>query len=218
MPATLTTTKHDEPSFGDGGRGFDDLPDYGGGDNRPPDPERLPPPEGYRIGVLLVLASVTMLFAALASAYVFNSAQRMPIVMPKVFWLSTAIMLASSVTFEIARRVLKRRNENKFRLWIGVTTLLGVIFLVLQLVGWSELKASGFYLNKNLHSTYSYLFTGLHGIHLIGGLATLAFVTLRNQAKWTTVRRRVAVDVTAMYWHFLDGLWVLLFLMLFFWK
>ncbi|MGH9800081.1 MAG: cytochrome c oxidase subunit 3 [Blastocatellia bacterium] len=218
MPATLTTTKHDEPALGAGGRGFDDLPGYGGGDNRPPEPERLPPPEGYRIGVWLVLASVTMLFAALTSAYVVNRAHSMPITMPQVLWLSTVVILASSATFEIARRALKRRVETKFRLWIGVTTALGFGFLILQLAAWSELKASGFYINKNLHSAYSYLFTGLHGVHLIGGLVALAFMTLRSQAKWTTVRRRVAVDVAAMYWHFLDGLWVFLFLILFFWR
>lgn len=218
MPATLTPTRHDEPAFGAGGRGFDDLPDYGGGDNRPPEPERQPPPEGYRIGVWLVLASVTMLFAALTSAYVVNRAHRMPIVMPQVLWLSTAVILASSATFELARQMLKRRVENKFRLWIGVTMALGVGFLVLQLAAWGELKAAGFYINKNLHSGYSYLFTGLHGVHLIGGLAALAFLTLRNQAKWTAVRRRVAVDMAALYWHFLAGLWIVLFVMLFFWK
>ncbi|MDX2042861.1 MAG: cytochrome c oxidase subunit 3 [Acidobacteriota bacterium] len=218
MPTTLTPTKHDEPDFGAGGRGFDDLRGYGGGDNRPPEPERQPPPEGYRIGVWLVLASVTMLFAALTSAYVVNRAHSMPIVMPKVLWLSTALILVSSATFELARRMLKRRVENKFKLWIGVTTVLGLAFLVLQLAAWSELKAAGFYVNKNLHSGYSYLFTGLHGVHLIGGLAALAFVTLRDQSKWTAVRRRVAVDVTSLYWHFLTGLWVLLFVMLFFWK
>ncbi|MEK7831684.1 MAG: cytochrome c oxidase subunit 3 [Acidobacteriota bacterium] len=218
MPATLTPTKHDEQAFGTGGRGFDDLPDYGGGDNRPSEPERLPPPEGYRIAIWLVLAGVTMLFAALASAYVVNQAHSMPITMPKVLWLSTAVILVSSLTFELARRSLRRREENKFRLWIGVTTALGFVFLVSQLMAWNELKAAGFYMSKNLHSAYSYLFTGLHGVHLIGGLAALAFVTLRNQSKWTTVRRRVAVDVTALYWHFLTGLWVLLFVMLFFWK
>lgn len=218
MPATLTKT--DEPIVGAGGGsgGFDDLPGYGGGGNRPPEPERLPPPEGYRIGVWLVLASVTMLFAALVSAYIVNRAQSMPIIMPKVLWLSTAVILVSSATFEIARRALKRRVENKFKLWIGVTTALGLGFLALQLLAWSELNAAGFYINKNLHSGYSYLFTGLHGVHLIGGLAALAFVTLRKAEKWTAVRRRVAVDVTALYWHFLDGLWVVLFVLLFFWN
>jgi cytochrome c oxidase subunit 3 len=219
MPATLTTTKHDEPGIGDGGRGFRDLPGYGDGNgDSKPEPERTPPPEGYRIGVWLVLISVTMLFAALTSAYVFNQAQRQPIVMPRILWLSTGMILASSLTIEIARRALKRRIENKFRLWIAVTTALGFAFLVAQLLAWRSLSASGFYINRNFHSGYSYLFTGLHGVHLLGGLVALAIVTLRNRQRWTALRRRVAVDVTALYWHFIDGLWIFLFLMLFFWR
>ena len=220
MPATLTTTKHDEPSMGGGGIGIHDLPGYGGGDgdNRQPEPERTPPPEGYRIGVWLILISVTMLFAALTSAYVFNQAHRQPILMPNILWLSTGVILASSATIEIARRALKRRIESRFRLWIGVTTALGFCFLAAQLLAWRQLSASGFYVNRNFHSGYSYLFTGLHGVHLLGGLVALVFVTLRNPGRWTVLRRRVAVDVTALYWHFIDGLWVFLFLMLFFWR
>lgn len=217
MPATLTKTDEPKISGGDSGKGINGLPGYGGGNGKP-EPERTPPPEGYKIGVWLVLTSVTMLFAALSSAYVFNSAQRMPIVMPKVLWLSTAIILTSSATIEIARRALKRRIEGKFRLWIAATTALGFCFLIAQLLAWRHLSESGFYINRNLHSGYSYLFTGLHGVHLIGGLVALIFVTLRNPAKWTMLRRRVAVDVTALYWHFLDGLWIILFVMLFFWK
>lgn len=221
MPATLTTTKHDEPRIGSGDGGRYDLPGYGGGDggrNLPPEPERTPPPEGYRIGVWLVLVSVTMLFAALTSAYIFNQAQRQPIVVPKVLWLSTAIILASSLTIELARRALKRRIENKFRWWIGVTTVLGFGFLMAQLVAWRQLSDAGFYVNRNFHSGYSYLFTALHGVHLLGGLIALAFVTLRNLSKWTVLRRRVAVDVTALYWHFIDGLWIFLFVILFLWR
>lgn len=217
MPATITKTDEPRISGGDGGKSIDDLPGYGG-ENGKPEPERTPPPEGYKIGMWLVLVSVTMLFSALASAYIFNSAQRMPIVMPKVLWLSTAIILVSSATLEIARRALKRRIEGKFRLWIGVTTALGFGFLIAQLFAWRHLSESGFYVNRNLHSGYSYLFTGLHGVHLIGGLAGLIFITLRNPAKWTALRRRVAVDVTSLYWHFLSGLWIILFAMLFFWK
>jgi len=220
MPATLTKKDRTGIATGGGGRGFDDLPGYGGGDDGgyQPEPERLPPPEGYRIGIWLVLASVTMLFSALVSAYVVNRAKAMPIVMPTILWLSTAVILVSSLTVEMARRALKRRIENRFKLWIGVTTALGFCFLVAQLLAWRQLSASGFYVNRNLHSGYSYLFTGLHGVHLIGGLIALAFVTFRKLEKWTALRRRVALDVTALYWHFLAVLWIVLFVLLFFWK
>ena len=203
---------------GEGGNGFDGNWGGGeGGDDGRSRPERYPPPEGYRIAVRLALVSITMLFLALTSAYIFNRAKNHPIIMPQALWVSTALILTSSITMELARRNL-RRNEGRFRIWIMATMLLGVGFLIAQLVAWRELVAEGFYINKNFHSGYAYLFTGLHGVHLMGGLVALGCVTLRASEKWTAVRRRVSVDVTALYWHFLDGLWFYLLVLLFFWK
>src|SRR5262249_49837804 len=119
---------------------------------------------------------------------------------------------------ETARRALRRRLENRFRLWISATMLLGLCFLAAQLVLWQRLVASGFYVNRNHHSGYAYIFTGLHGAHLIGGLIALGYVMLRERSKWTTVRRRVSVDATVLYWHFLDGLWIYLLALLFYWR
>lgn len=217
MPTTISN-KTDQPSVGDGGKGLDRLWGDGGDGDRQPEPERTPPPEGYRIGVWLAIISITMLFLALTSAYVFNRAKNQPIVMPPVFWVSTALILAGSVTSEIAKRSLRRRRGANFKIWISVTMVLGLGFLTAQLMAWRQLVASGFYLNKNFHSSYAYIFTALHGVHLIGGLIALAYVTLRAQVGWTAVRRRVAVDVTALYWHFLDVLWIYLLILLFFWK
>jgi cytochrome c oxidase subunit 3 len=218
MP-TLTKSKTDKPLVSGGGKGSDGAwSDGDGGDDRGPEPERTPPPEGYRIAIRLVIISITVLFLALTSAYIFNRAKNQPIVMPRVLWLSTALIITSSMTMEIARRALRRRLEGRFKIWIGVTMVLGLGFLSAQLVAWNHLIDSGFYLNKNFRSGYAYIFTALHGVHLIGGLIALAHLVLRAQAKWTAVRRRVIVDVTALYWHFLDGLWVYLLALLFFWK
>lgn len=219
MPATLTPTKPNEPRTSSGGHGPDDLwPDGYGGDDGQPEPERTPPPEGYRIGLWLVLTSVTMLFLALTSAYIFNRAHRQPINTPAALWVSTGIILISSVTMELARRALRRRRAQRFKLWMGLTALLGLCFLASQLVAWQQLVAAGFYLRRNFHSYYAYLFTALHGIHLLGGLTALLVVTLRPQRKWTVVRKRVATDVTALFWHFLGGLWLYLFVLLFWWR
>jgi cytochrome c oxidase subunit 3 len=122
------------------------------------------------------------------------------------------------VTVEMARRALRRRLENVFRLWISVTMLLGLCFLAAQIVLWKRLVANGFYINKNLHSGYAYIFTGLHGAHLIGGLIALAYVMVRERGTWTAVRRRVSVDAMTLYWHFLDGLWIYLLVLIFFWR
>jgi cytochrome c oxidase subunit 3 len=180
--------------------------------------ERTPPPEGYRIAIWLALVSITMLFLTLTSAYIFNRANTHPIVMPRVLWLSTALISASSLTMELARRSLKLRREGGFKLWLAVTMSLGFGFLGAQLIAWHHLVESGFYINRNFHSGYAYIFTGLHGLHLLGGLVALAYLMARAQEKWTAVRRRVSVDVTALYWHFLDGLWIYLLALLFFWK
>jgi cytochrome c oxidase subunit 3 len=190
--------------------------------------ERTPPPEGYRIAIWLALVSITMLFLALTSAYIFNRANTHPIVMPRILWLSTALIIASSLTIELARRSLRLRQEGGFKIWLAVTMALGSGFLVAQLTAWQHLIESGFYINRNFyngnayirnfHSSYAYIFTGLHGVHLLGGLAALAYLVTRAQEKWTAVRRRVSVDVTALYWHFLDGLWIYLLALLFFWK
>jgi cytochrome c oxidase subunit 3 len=190
--------------------------------------ERTPPPEGYRIAILLALVSITMLFLALTSAYIFNRANTHPIVMPRVLWLSTALITASSLTIELARRSLRRRREGGFKLWLAVTMVLGLGFLGAQFAAWHHLVESGFYINRNFyngqayirnfHSSYAYIFTGLHGVHLLGGLVALAYLMARAQEKWTAVRRLVSVDVTALYWHFLDGLWIYLLALLFFWK
>jgi len=218
MSEILTKDQPDQPLTGEGGNGLDGHGGDGeGGDDGQSRPERYPPPEGYRIAIRLALVSITMLFLALTSAYIFIQAKNLPIIMPRALWVSTTLIITSSMTLEIARRNL-RRKEGRFRFWIMATIVLGVGFLVAQLVAWRQLVAEGFYINRNFHSGLAYLFTGLHGVHLIGGLIALGYVTLRASEKWTVVRRRVSVDVTALYWHFLDGLWIYLLVLLFFWK
>jgi cytochrome c oxidase subunit III len=216
---TLPRKKTGELPVNDGNDGLGGLyGDNGGGGDGQPEPERTPPPEGYRLVTWLAIVSITMLFLALTSAYIFNRARTYPIVMPRVLWLSTALMLASSLTMEVARHALKHRRQKRFKVWITVTMVLGLGFLAAQLTAWKHLVASGFYLTRNFHSSYAYIFTGLHGVHLIGGLVALAYVVLRAQERWTVVRKRVTVDMTALYWHFLDGLWIYLLALIFFWK
>jgi cytochrome c oxidase subunit 3 len=218
VPTTLTPKKTDAPPINGGG--FDDFGgggDGGGGGGEWSN-ELTPPPEGYSLAIRLAIVSITVLFLALSSAYVFNRAMRQPIAAPPVLWVSTGFILASSLTVEMARRALRRRRENRFRLWISVTMLLGLCFLAAQLVLWKNLVASGFYINKNHHSGYAYIFTGLHGAHLIGGLIALGYVMLRERSKWTAVRRRVSVDATVLYWHFLDVLWIYLLALIFYWR
>lgn len=222
MGSTLTTSDaatgaNTDPHLG----GLDILPPGNGGDDfgGKPGPERTPPPEGYRIGIWLALCSVTMMFLALTSAYIINRANVLPLEFPTVFIISTVLILASSVTFEFTRRALRRRREPVFMRWLLVTAGLGLAFLFAQVIAWRQLVESGFYINTNRHSGYAYIFTGLHAVHLIGGIAGLGYVVFKSRrGNWTAIRRRASVDATAIYWHFLDGLWLYLLVILFVWR
>ena len=216
---TLTPSKAKAPRAGGGGRGPDDSSRRGGGGDDGREPERRPPPEGYGLGVWLAIVSITMMFLAFTSAYIVNRAKSFPIIVPPILWVSTAVILGCSLAIELARRALRRRFESKFLRWMWGTLGLGLVFLVAQVMAWRQLTASGFYINTNQHSFYAYTLTALHGLHLIGGLLALAYVIWRVwRGNWTALRRRVSVDATAVYWHFLDGLWIYLFVLLFFWR
>lgn len=185
-------------------------------------------PHRYRIGMWVAIASILMLFTALTSAYIVRaglpgSMDWRPMAVPPLVWLSTALILISSLTISAARKNSWRGEEGKHRRWLVVTLLLGLAFLGSQLLAWQQLAAQGVYLASNPHSSFFYVLTGLHGVHILGGLVALAYVLFRfNRAEATPAaaepKRRVATDVLAIYWHFMDGLWVYLFLLLFLWR
>ncbi len=182
-------------------------------------------PSRYRIGAWVAIASIVMLFTALTSAYIVRSASGddwHPIGMPKVLWLSTSLILISSVTMEISRRSLKALNDARYGRWLIVTVLLGLGFLGSQLMAWRQLVRQGVYMASNPHSSFFYLFTAAHGVHLLGGLVALSYLMLRTTKKRDTaegeLRRVGAADAATIYWHFMDGLWICLFLLLFFWR
>jgi cytochrome c oxidase subunit 3 len=138
--------------------------------------------------------------------------------MPVVLWFNTALILISSLSIELARRALKRNDYARFRVWIAVTTLLGIAFLAGQIIAWRQLAGQGIYVDPHPHSSFFYLLTSLHALHLLGGIIALAYVTIAGLRLRISLRRRTVVNVTALYWHFMDGLWVYLFLLLFFWR
>ena len=177
----------------------------------------------YRIAVWILLAAIVMIFVALGSAYIFLSggAQWQPVRMPKAFILSTGLILISSGTIEAARREIHHENSQRYARWLLATLLLGAAFVCSQLVGWKQLVGEGVYLSGNPHSSFFYLFTGAHGIHLLGGMVALSYLALRARKLVFGVsseKRVAATDAVSLYWHFMDGLWVALFLLLLFWK
>jgi cytochrome c oxidase subunit 3 len=183
------------------------------------------PGSSFRTGAWVVIAGIVMLFTALTSAYIVRSASSndwQPIAMPKVLWLSTALIVISSVTMEISRRSLKRQSDAGYGRWLIITVALGLAFLAMQLLAWRQLVRQGVYMASNPYNSFFYLFTAAHGLHLLGGILVLAYLLMRTRRKRDTVvgelRRAGAADAATIYWHFMDGLWFVLFLLLFFWK
>ena len=225
MAATVNTERVIETTVGGGPRPGNGFRKNGGGRfGRDGEPLQFSPSR-YRIGAWAGIGGVVMLFTALASAYIVRSASGndwQPIVMPKVLWLSTAVILISSVTMEISRRALKQQHNSRYSSWLTVTVVLGLGFVATQLIAWRQLWRQGVYMASNPHSSFFYLFTAAHGVHLLGGLVALSYLLLRTRKKRDSIegelRRIGAADAASIYWHFMDGLWITLFLLLFFWK
>ena len=182
-------------------------------------------PAKYRIGMWVALAGVAMMFTALTSAYVVRAGTSndwRPIATPRLLWLSTALIVLSSFAFEIARRTLKGGNTGAYQRWLLLTVLLGLGFLATQLLAWRQLVGQGIYIGSNPHSSFFYVLTGAHGLHLLGGVLALDYLLLRSRRKLHeehgAAKRRAAVNAVALYWHFMGGLWIYLFLLLFLWR
>ncbi len=177
----------------------------------------------YRIGMWVGLASILMLFTALSSAYIVRAASAndwQPLTMPRILLLSTTLILISSGTLEAARRKLKDASSNAHGRWLLVTVALGIGFLTSQLLAWRHLVRQGIYVASNPHSSFFYLLTAAHGVHLLGGLAALAYLLLRTRAPQgdplAVAKSQAGADAVTLYWHFMDFLWLYLFVLLFF--
>jgi cytochrome c oxidase subunit III len=184
-------------------------------------------PERYRIGIWVGIASILMMFTALASALIVRaglpgSTDWHGGTLPSLIYVSTAIIIFSSFTFMRAKSALAHAAERGYRLWLAATLLLGTGFLVSQVLAWRQLVGQGVYLASNPHSSFFYVLTALHGLHLAGGIFALSalYIYARRAQRGADAdaKRRTLTDVVGIYWHFMDGLWVFLFLLLFFWR
>ena len=195
-----------------------------------------------RLGLICGIATVSMVFISLTSAYVvrqglptFDGATNSYVRdwgMVQLPWLllaiNTALLLISSLTMEFARRDIKRRaalaplqsmpgitlGEEKSFPWLGVTAALGFSFLVGQWLAWGELKARGFFVDTNPNSSFVYLLTAAHAVHLAGGIVALIWASVTSLLHRPVESRRIVVDVTAWYWHFMAVLWIYVFALL----
>jgi len=179
----------------------------------------------YRIGMLVSLASIAMLFTSLSSAYIVRSGVTYdwyPIAVPRVLFGSTALLILGSVSIEIARRKLKLGFSGTYSRYLLLTLMLGLGFLVSQYIAWRQLAAQGIYISTHPHSSFFYVLTGTHAVHIAGGLLALTFLWRRSLRQVDEARlvakRQAAADAVAIYWHFMGALWIYLFLLLFLWR
>ena len=215
---------------GDDGRGGGDIPNYGARLRR------------ARLGLICAIATVCMVFISLTSAYIvrkglptFDGASNTyvrdwgRVDLP---WLllaiNTAVLLVSSVSMELARRKAAREaalapvksipgvslgNEKSFP-WLGITVVLGLAFLAGQWLAWGELHARGFFVDTNPNSSFVFLLTIAHAIHLCGGMIALIWAASASLLHKPVEMRRIVVDITAWYWHFMAVLWIYVFALL----
>jgi cytochrome c oxidase subunit 3 len=209
-------------SGGDGGSG-PGLPDYA---------TRL---RRARLGLLVALTPVLMLFVSFTSAYVVrqglpsldprtNTLVRdwIPVTLPKLLLFNTCVLILSSVFMELARRQIKGQaalasatstprdsaSEEMRIPWLAMTVVLGLVFLFGQWAAWRQLAANGFYVATTPSSSFIYLLTGTHAVHLMGGVVALFVAGIASLLRRSVATRSIVVDVTAWYWHFMAGLWI----------
>jgi cytochrome c oxidase subunit 3 len=181
-----------------------------------------PPPAST--GIWVVLAAITMTFAALTSALIVRQGSAQDwrhFTLPPALYLNTLVIIASSITLEIARRrtatfMSGAQNQNKDSaanpaLWLYVTLFLGLLFVAGQTFAWTQLRSQGFGLASNVSYSFFYVLTVAHALHVLGGLGGLVRVIakLHNSAL-----RRSTLDATSRYWHFMGALWLYLLLLL----
>ncbi|HEX4714106.1 MAG TPA: cytochrome c oxidase subunit 3 [Ktedonobacteraceae bacterium] len=201
------------------GGGFRDLAPEGGSLRLVRDPSGEP----TRTGIWVGLAAIAMSFAALTSALYVREGSGYSdwthITLPSILWFNTLALVVSSITLERARRSLatfmrgQERTRSVPMLWLNATMLLGLVFVVGQYFAWLKLRSEGLYLPTNPNSSFFYVLTGVHVIHVLGGLGGLSRAILKFRSA-TNPLRRSTMDATSYYWHFMGLLWIYLLFIL----
>lgn len=173
----------------------------------------------------LVLATVTMTFGALIAVFLVRSQDSRywgHITIPRILWATSVLLLLSSGTVELARKHLKANEQPAAFRWFGITMGFALAFLAGQITAWYQVLQSGIVLARNPHSWFIFLFTALHGLHILLGLSGLTYLFVRTRTSVSgpkyLMKTRVVANGVALFWHYLDFLWILLFGLLVAWR
>lgn len=174
---------------------------------------------------IVLLGAVTMTFGAMIAVFIYRSEAGSfwgHLRIPGVLWATTAILLASSATFELGRKRLLRHDQRGFFRLTVWTAVLGLLFLAGQIAAWLQIIHSGIVLRRNPHTWFIFLFSGLHGLHIVLGLAALGYMLIRTRVPASgpkyQMSTRAAASGVAVFWHYLTFLWILLFGLLLVWR
>ncbi len=215
------------------GGGDDGRSGRGSGDSMPNYGQRL---RRARLALAVFMTPILMLFISFTVVYLIRRGfvsfdvssdtyvrTWIPVHLPwTVLLVNTTVLLLSSLTIDLARRAITREaalapvksipgvslGDERTIPWLGLTTLLGLVFLAGQLFAWNQLSARGFHLLGGTSSSFVYILTAMHGIHLAGGILALLFADVASALHKPVEGRRIVVDITAWYWHFMTGLWI----------
>ncbi|MEM9297152.1 MAG: cytochrome c oxidase subunit 3 [Bacteroidota bacterium] len=169
-----------------------------------------------KFGLWLFMVTVVMIFAALTSAYIVRQGEGnwTQFDLPMSMWVSSLLILISSVTMHWALVSAKSNDLEKVKLAISITSALGVAFLISQLVVWSDLVADNIYFVGNPSGSFLYVLSGVHGLHLVSGVIFLIIVLISTYRYKVHSKNLTQIQMCASYWHFLDVLWIYLFVFL----
>lgn len=170
----------------------------------------------HKFTLWVAIGSLLMMFAGLTSAYIVkrNQANWQTFELPLLFWYSTVAIVMSSVTMYLAEKAFKQREIQKYRKLLGVTLVLGVLFIVLQSLGFQQLWTKGITLQASVSYSFLYVIVGLHAAHVLSGVAVLVVMFLKEFSKKKRDYNIVPVELTSTYWHFVDALWIYLLIFL----
>ncbi len=160
-----------------------------------------------------------MFFAALTSGFIVyiggRGGKALGMQLPSAFMYSTFVIALSSVTMYLASRAAKQLNFARQRLFLTLTIFLGVVFFIIQILGWGALvKADAFLVNNNASISFVYIFTGMHLLHIIAGLVLLTFALVRSHRNVPQVKNLYNMQMSSIFWHFVDIIWIYLYVFL----
>jgi len=183
-------------------------------------------PGKLRVGMWFLLVIVLMTFGSLITAYIVLATNKTvewkPFSLPFQVWISTALILASTFTIEVARRKIYQNRQSEAKNWLLATTVLGAAFIASQLMVWFRLWRFGVYVQSNPYAGLFYILTAIHAVHVLGGVIGLGYIVLRSWYKTLDkeelLRRQTSATVVSWYWHTMDGLWIVLLALLAFYR